>query len=56
MFWQSILAVLLILLLPAMAAEKPKSKPAPRPYERDIVLTEEQGTNFFPSHLVKSVC
>jgi hypothetical protein len=56
MFWQSILAVLLILLLPAMATEKPKSKPAPRPYERDIVLTEEQGTNLLPSRRAKSVC
>ncbi|KAJ7151755.1 hypothetical protein C8R43DRAFT_1004258 [Mycena crocata] len=38
----SIFSVILILLLPAMAAQPPKRKPAPRQYEREIFLTEER--------------
>ncbi|KAJ6529185.1 hypothetical protein DFH09DRAFT_1094141 [Mycena vulgaris] len=38
----SIMSVLLILLLPAMAADTPKRKPAKRPYERDIIISNEQ--------------
>ncbi|KAJ7151774.1 hypothetical protein C8R43DRAFT_1127409 [Mycena crocata] len=48
----SVFSVILILLLPAMAAPLPKRKPAPRPYEREIILTEEQELN--PPTLPKS--
>ncbi|KAJ6571599.1 hypothetical protein B0H19DRAFT_1255559 [Mycena capillaripes] len=41
----SFISVLLILLLPALAAPTPKRKPARRPYEREIILTEEQERN-----------
>ncbi|KAJ6590685.1 hypothetical protein DFH09DRAFT_1074283 [Mycena vulgaris] len=41
----SIMAVVLIAILPDMAAETPKRKPAQRPYERDILLTDEQERN-----------
>ncbi|KAJ7727762.1 hypothetical protein B0H16DRAFT_1470815 [Mycena metata] len=44
-FITSIIAVILIHMLPAMAANPPKRKPAPRPYEREIFLTEEQELN-----------
>ncbi|KAJ6590718.1 hypothetical protein DFH09DRAFT_1074310 [Mycena vulgaris] len=41
----SIMSVLLILILPAMAADTPKRKPAKRPYERDITISDEQERN-----------
>ncbi|KAJ7695367.1 hypothetical protein B0H17DRAFT_1198606 [Mycena rosella] len=41
----SILAVVWILLFPAMAAGTPKRIPAPRPYERNIIISEEQELN-----------
>ncbi|KAJ7509413.1 hypothetical protein B0H11DRAFT_1959583 [Mycena galericulata] len=37
--------VVLIMLLPTMAAEKPRRKIAQRPYQREIVLTDEQERN-----------
>ncbi|KAJ7485098.1 hypothetical protein B0H11DRAFT_2018113 [Mycena galericulata] len=37
--------VVLIMLLPTMAAEKPRRKLALRPYQREIVLTDEQEHN-----------
>ncbi|KAF7350322.1 hypothetical protein MVEN_01336700 [Mycena venus] len=41
----SLVAVLLILLLPALAVPTPKRTPLRRPYEREIILTEEQEQN-----------
>ncbi|KAF7350346.1 hypothetical protein MVEN_01339300 [Mycena venus] len=41
----SVVAVLLILLLPALAVPTPKRTPARRPYEREIILTAEQEQN-----------
>ncbi|KAJ6590697.1 hypothetical protein DFH09DRAFT_1423652 [Mycena vulgaris] len=41
----SIMAVILISILPDMGAETPKRKPAQRPCERDILLTDEQERN-----------
>lgn len=38
----------MIFLLPALSTPAPKRKPAPRPYEREIVLTEEQGKHLYP--------
>ncbi|KAJ7846697.1 hypothetical protein B0H14DRAFT_3678003 [Mycena olivaceomarginata] len=42
----SLMAVIILLLLPAMTPQPPRCVLALRPYEREIVLTEEQG--FFP--------
>ncbi|KAJ7460112.1 hypothetical protein B0H11DRAFT_2316322 [Mycena galericulata] len=41
----SLMYVVLIMLLPTMAAEKPRRKLAMRPYQREIVLTDEQERN-----------
>jgi hypothetical protein len=41
---QSLMAVIIILLMPAMTPQPPKRVLALRPHERKIVLTEEQGT------------
>ncbi|KAF8211166.1 hypothetical protein K438DRAFT_1806793 [Mycena galopus ATCC 62051] len=39
---QSLLSVIFILLFPTMAAQTPRRMPARRPYEREIILTDEQ--------------
>ncbi|KAJ7752478.1 hypothetical protein DFH07DRAFT_825491 [Mycena maculata] len=44
-FFTSLVSVLLITLLPSMAAETPKRTLAIRPYECKIILTEEQEGN-----------
>ncbi|KAJ7487835.1 hypothetical protein FB451DRAFT_1553437 [Mycena latifolia] len=41
----SIISVILISILPAMAPEMPRRKLALRPYEREIVITSEQERN-----------
>ncbi|KAJ7509424.1 hypothetical protein B0H11DRAFT_2421300 [Mycena galericulata] len=41
----SLMYVVLIMLLPAMAADKPRRKLALKPYQREIVLTDEQERN-----------
>ncbi|KAJ7028024.1 hypothetical protein C8F04DRAFT_1237815 [Mycena alexandri] len=43
--FSSLICVILILVLPAMATAPPKRKPAPRSYEREIILTDEQERN-----------
>ncbi|KAJ7321373.1 hypothetical protein DFH08DRAFT_384528 [Mycena albidolilacea] len=39
------MAVIILLLLPAMTPQPPRRVLALRPYEREIVLTEEQEQN-----------
>ncbi|KAJ7190691.1 hypothetical protein GGX14DRAFT_482665 [Mycena pura] len=51
-FLTSIVCVTMIFLLPALSAPAPKRKPAPRYYEREIVLTEKQERN--PPRLPRS--
>jgi hypothetical protein len=41
------MAVIILLLLPAMTPQPPRCVLALRPYEREIILTEEQGTSLF---------
>ncbi|KAJ7207214.1 hypothetical protein GGX14DRAFT_567767 [Mycena pura] len=51
----SIVCVALIFLLPILCAPTPKRKSTPRPYEQEIVVTEEQGATRFPSLLSMSL-
>ncbi|KAJ7487891.1 hypothetical protein FB451DRAFT_1553477 [Mycena latifolia] len=41
----SIMAVIMISILSAMAPETPKRKPTSRPYEREVIITAEQERN-----------